>query len=211
VNPWWLVFDVESIGLHGVGFAVGAVVVNPEGRIVDEFYAACPIDRAASSIEMTAGPWNAEDLDWVRENVKLTHYTHDVPMEVAQAFWNFWARLMIDGEGRRKLYMAADVPWPVEANFLRRCVAQNWPESKFQGPYPLIDIASIRLAAGFDPLATEPRYASELPVHNPLSDAWQSARSLAEALARIQKWRHDGYTGHVAQSTPEVLGLQRAE
>jgi hypothetical protein len=50
------------------------------------------------------------------------------------------------------------------------------------GPYPLVDVASVRLAAGLDPLGAYDRTAGELPVHNPLADARQSARLLLEAL-----------------------------
>ena len=35
MTDYKLVFDVESMGLHGEGFAVGAVVVDGEGREVD--------------------------------------------------------------------------------------------------------------------------------------------------------------------------------
>ena len=74
--------------------------------------------------------------------------------------------------------LVADHPFPVETRFLdgltRHGVAM---------PYPLIDVASVRLAAGFDPIGTEPRLRNEEPAHNPLADARQSARLLLEALA----------------------------
>jgi hypothetical protein len=41
------------------------------------------------------------------------------------------------------------------------------------------------LSAGMNPLATYDRTPSELPRHNPLADARQSARLLSEALARM--------------------------
>jgi len=40
-----LSFDVESVGLHGQGFAVGWVVLQ-DGQEVSSGYAACPIDAA---------------------------------------------------------------------------------------------------------------------------------------------------------------------
>jgi len=80
--------------------------------------------------------------------------------------------------------LAADVPWPVEARFLAQCIDDE-PGRKWDGPYPLIDIASVRLAAGLDPLASVERLAEELPQHDPLCDARQSGRLLVEAIQRM--------------------------
>jgi hypothetical protein len=78
--------------------------------------------------------------------------------------------------------LAADCAWPVEARFLAACVDDQPEQRAWEGPYPLIDIASVRLAAGLDPLATVERLPSEMPAHDPLADARQSARLLIEAL-----------------------------
>jgi hypothetical protein len=78
------------------------------------------------------------------------------------------------------------VPWPVEAHFLSECVADRPQEREWQGPYPLLDVASVRLAAGLDPLATVDRLPSELPAHDPLADSRQSARLLVEALTLVR-------------------------
>jgi hypothetical protein len=51
------------------------------------------------------------------------------------------------------------------------------------GPYPLHDLASILLAHGRDPLAKNERLPEELPEHDPLNDARQSARLLHEVLS----------------------------
>lgn len=48
--------------------------------------------------------------------------------------------------------------------------------------FMVFDVASVRLAAGLDPLASAPRLDGELPAHDPLRDARQSARLLIEAL-----------------------------
>ena len=56
----FMVFDVESIGLHGDGFAVAWVVVNREGERLGEGCMACPRDLCAGT---------AESRLWVDENV----------------------------------------------------------------------------------------------------------------------------------------------
>jgi hypothetical protein len=168
----YLVFDVESCGLHGEGFAVGWVVVKRGlWRTLDEGIA------VANTIS-----WQLPD--WVRENVMpaLPYRTHVHAADVRDRFWGAW----IDWK-RQGATLAADVAWPVEARFLAACVDDHRAEREGDGPYPLLDIASMRLAHGLDPLAEVTRRPNELPAHNPLNDARQSARLLLEALARLDE------------------------
>ena len=74
--------------------------------------------------------------------------------------------------------MVADCPWPVEAKFLNACVR----EYGMAGPYPLIDVGSVVLARGGDPTGPFDRLPNELPKHDPLADARQSARVFIEHL-----------------------------
>lgn len=78
--------------------------------------------------------------------------------------------------------LAADCAWPVEARFLAACVDALPDERRFAGPYPLMEISTWMMAAGQDPMKTHARLESELPQHNPLADARQSARLLMEAI-----------------------------
>ena len=165
-NDLFMVFDVESIGLHGEGFAVGWTVVRELGKT--------PLAEGIA-VSRTDDPLP----QWVVENV-LPHLpapTHDTARKVRDAFWAVWARWR--EEGAR---LAADVAWPVEARFLAACVDDDPAAREWSGPYPLIDISSVCLAVGHDSLAADERWPSELPVHNPLADARQSARLLLEAL-----------------------------
>lgn len=165
----FFVFDVESIGLHGEGFAVaGGVYID--GAAQWEFCFCCPTDRAQGF---------SGDRDWVSKNIPVMEITHRDVFGLRMAFWDAWEKARAGGS-----QMAAECMWPVEARFLEDCVtddAQRLPTA----PYPCHEIASIMLSAGMDPMATYDRTPSELPKHNPLADARQSARLLAMAMEKL--------------------------
>lgn len=170
-----LVFDVESIGLHGEGFAVGWVVVTDAGREVASGFLGCNPDNAKG---------DDDDRAWITENVlpHLPELSYDTPVAIRLGFWYMMKSWKVEYPD---LQIYADCAWPVEARFLIDCVNDNKQERKWEGPYPLHDIASVFLAKGIDPLGTFPRLASELPAHNPLNDARQSARILTHALRTV--------------------------
>ena len=183
---FYFVFDVESVGLHGHAIAVGWCVLNAE---TGEISSPGSVRISSSSVEWTRA-FNAaklSDAQWVRANV--IHNISDIKNvvgsggEMRRTFWTAWEFWKAAGA-----LMAADVAWPVEARFLMQCTLYSGELQ--DGPYPLIDIASVRLAAGLDPLATEERdhTAGETPAHNPLADARQSARLLREGLL-ASPWR----------------------
>jgi hypothetical protein len=164
----FMVFDVESIGLHGDGFAVAWVVVNREGERLGEGCMACPRHLCAGT---------AESRLWVDENVPALDVTSPTPQHLRNTFWHEWRHWADQGAA-----LVADCAWPVEANFLSACVKLNHKEREWQGPYPLHDLASVLLALGADALAVTERLPDELPAHHPLMDARQSARQLVACL-----------------------------
>lgn len=172
-EKYFFVFDVESVGLHGEGFAVAGGVYLSNGAVQYSFSYACPVEAAEGS---------EENRKWVRENIPVLEITHRCPFALRLAFWEQW---QLAKAKYPDIYMAADVAWPVEANFLSQCV-QDATGREWEGPYPLIDIASVRFAAGFHPTAAELRTESEKPAHHPLTDARQSARLLVEAMHKIR-------------------------
>lgn len=165
---FFFVFDVESIGLHGEGFAVGFVVLDREGNQHEQGLFACPQHAARGS---------KDGFNWALVNIPPIEETHAAPWLVRAAFWRRW----MEWKGRGAV-LVADCAWPVEARFLVQCVDDNPSEREWHGPYPLHDLASVCLAQGGDPLATCERRENELPRHNPLGDARQSARLLMSAL-----------------------------
>lgn len=165
-----MVFDVESVGLHGEGYAVGYVVVDPQGVEVDNGAASCPSCEADGALD---------DREWVEANVDphLGEPTHSGPQAVRSWFWSKYQ----DWKTKVGLELWTDCGWPVEANFLSACVADKAEDRKWAGPYPLLDVAVALKSVGVDPLGTYSRLPSELPAHNPLADARQSARLLGDA------------------------------
>lgn len=172
MNQSYFIFDVESIGLHGEGFAVAGGVYLPNGAAQWEFAYSCPTDECEG---------DDDDRTWVSENIPILYVTHRSPKVMRDDFWQQWMKAKREGAE-----MAVECGWPVEAGFLARCIHQGIGDRKWEGPYPLHEIASIMKAAGMDPMAKYDRTPSELPPHNPLADARQSARLLSIALSKLQ-------------------------
>ena len=163
----FLVFDVESVGLHGEGFAFGWVLVVGESQTMEGRFACSP--GAASGHDAARY--------WVKENIAHIPANCETPRQVREAFWETWKLCKALGA-----LLVADCCWPVEARFLAACVDDAPLTREWEVPYPLHDLASIILAKGGDPLATRERLPDELPAHDPLCDARQSARLLIEAM-----------------------------
>lgn len=161
----FLVFDVESVGLDGEGFAVGAVVVC-NGKIESEFFFACDPDDAKGG---------EDGRDWVDKNYPVTsdrincRDAHEVRVTFS---------LISDLLVRQDYILVADCPHPVESKFLTDCVRSGARERA----YPLIDIASMKVALGMDPLEKVDRLEREKPEHDPLCDARLTARELIGLL-----------------------------
>jgi len=174
----FIVFDVESIGLHGDAFAVGCVVIDESGTVFDEILIVSDQSKCAGT---------PDNHDWCKKNIPYLDDFKPVvrvssQREMRDFFWATWKIWEKDGA-----LLIADCSWPVEARFLAKCV-DDYPESReWEGPYPLHDLASILLAHGLDPLKKNERLPDELPEHNPLCDARQSARILIETLKNARK------------------------
>lgn len=168
----FMVFDVESIGLHGEAFAVAWVVIDNKGTRLDEGCLACEPEICSGA---------DENRKWVSENVPKLEVTSPTKRHLRNTFWHIWRYWSEQGA-----VLVADCAWPVEANFISSCVKLNHNEREWQGPYPLHDLASILLAIGKDPLEITQRLPEELPLHHPLMDARQSARILIDCLGNTR-------------------------
>ena len=79
----YMVFDVESVGLHGEGFAVGWVVVNGYGIHVQYGMLACD-PRLAGGITPKS---DGASREWVANNVPAIKVTHGSLREMRTDFW----------------------------------------------------------------------------------------------------------------------------
>jgi hypothetical protein len=125
--------DAETDGLYGRVWAVGAVVLDRAGNVVDEF-------RGQLDPSVVA------DL-WVRENivpvVDLPRFTTGAAL--LDAFWGFWL------EHREDTLCVADFGAPVEAGLFRSCVEVDVAARQWLGPYPMHELGTALFMAGFDP------------------------------------------------------------
>ena len=167
----FMVFDVESIGLHGDAFAYGYVVVDRDGN---------ELDCGQNCMNPNHARGTADDRVWVSGNIPTLPHTIGTGGDLRSLFWGDWTYWRQKGA-----VLACDCAWPVEAKFLLECVRDDhWRSSV--APYPLLDVSGFILAAGGDPTACFNRRENELPAHHPLRDARQSARLLLEALNAIR-------------------------
>ena len=159
-------FDVESLGLYGEGFAVGAVVFD-DGKEVDSFFASCPVDRLDSYKDCPE-----ETIKWLQANVfpTLSEPKYQTAREVREAFWGFYQTW------KHANVFVADCGAPVEAYFLRQCILDKHQERIWKAPYPLHELGTLLFMRGKDPTAYYERTKEELPAHNPVCDARQSGR-----------------------------------
>ena len=166
-----MIIDVESIGLHGEGFAVGFVVINSDdGEVIEEGLYCCDPKEAW-------GHYNEANSEWVEKNIPKMEFNCKNPEEVRDKFWNKWIEWK-----EKNTALVGECIWPVEANFISACIGDNEEDREWKGPYPLYDISAMLLMIGIDPLETLPRKENELPEHDPLNDARQSMRILNDIM-----------------------------
>ena len=165
----FLVFDVESIGLHGEAFAVGWCVVNRAGERLTEGLLACSPSTAVGT---------EKNREWVTDEVPPLDTYCTNPHEVRTRFWEeIWLSWKAKGA-----VLVADCGWPVESRFLAACVDDDPDNREWQGPYPFLDLATVLLMHGKHINDDFGHLPDELPPHHPLNDARQSARVLLEHL-----------------------------
>jgi hypothetical protein len=158
----YFVFDVESTSLHGTGFAVGAVVYNPQGQLIDKF-------------ELLSIEGESKVCEWVAENV--LPYTQSMPTcetdrELRDAFFDFYMRHKDTSD------IWCDAGFPVETNFLSAVAQDDIKNRGFAMPFPLKDISTL---VDVHNRKEECEYL-DLRTHHPLDDSIASFVCLFDAL-----------------------------
>ena len=158
----FVVIDVESNGLYGQPFCVGAVFMDPGGRVLADFISRCPLDEVPEDIvEKTIVP--ALDKDGIHQDASSFQVLKDRFID--------WHLSVTNPEGASAWTpppVWADVSFPVDVHFLRLMhtpsdlgvdgdMKRGWTP-----PFPLLDVATLIAATGRDPLVERRLYASEL-------------------------------------------------
>lgn len=171
-----LCFDVESNGLHGEAFAVAGILLAPDGSVL-------------SKTALRAGDEHVSPLDpWVAKNVipamKTMHANCTSRWMVRDRFWRWFTYSREAGPA----ITIVDCGWPVEANLLSQCIADDPTNRAMSGPYPLHELATLLLAVERDPtgscaewLGDEANNIQGVP-HDPRYDAELSARAALKAM-----------------------------
>ncbi len=163
-----LVFmDVESDGLYGAFLTVALIATDWEGNELERAYYG--IRRENMRVKEA----------WVLENVlpKLGDYeVCEDEQELLGKAWEFWLRY------EKEAYAICDVGVPVEARFLQACVALKPEENMWKAPFPLLDISSLLLAKGYDPLVERKGLL-------PNFDAAKEHCALYDVECTIQLWK----------------------
>lgn len=165
-----LVFDAETDGLLGDPFAIGWVVLNGDGIIMEE-----------SSIRMRDPQLQDE---WVKENIlpivldMRDSQICDTSDELCELFWQQWCRMK---KQYPDLLVAVDCGYPIESNVLRRAQVKESSRT-WEGPFPLHEVASFCLMVDMNPTSRQNRKEDELPEHNPCKDSLQSCRLVLNCL-----------------------------
>ena len=127
------------------------------------------------------------------------------PLEMRNKFWSFWMTWKTRAERHEiDLVCVADCGTPVESNFLSACIHDDLKTRAWEGPTPLHELGTFLFAMGCDPWGTYDRLPNEMPVHNALCDARQSAR-LWLTLCNYKKVVFPSYSEMDAKKLREML------
>ena len=168
-------WDVESNGLWGQGFAIGAVIYE-NGIETKSFYARCPI-------EGDINPWVAENV--IPQMAEMPE-THEHYVWMVKAFAEFFL------ENKNGADIIFHMGIPVESRIVHDMHAYRFI-GDWDGAYPWLDIAGCLKHAGFDCTSVDAYNAShgiEGPqpeaggTHNPLYDSRAAALCYMDLMSK---------------------------
>ncbi len=156
-------FDVESDGLYGEGFAVGAVVIDVKtGKLRDEF---------SGVVE----GYDVKD-EFVKKHIikNLRHMKKYPSVEsLRREFWQFYMKYRGDEKLQNPdIIFLVDNGMPVEARFLRDCVMDDYKNRQFLAPFPAVDLATVLQMKGYENHLNRLAFCEYSGTkHHPLDDA----------------------------------------
>ena len=175
-----VIIDVESNGLWGQPFAVGALRMTSGGRVIHSFRMRCNIDEVPDE-------WVVNNE--IEEMLERFPKVDDVGELMAEFMRWYSTEGSAGGTGRARNTFV-DTGFPVDCRFLDLMRTDSGWQA--YSPYPLYDISSIIMAAGAPPNVDRLEYAEELigektgVAHDPLWDAELSGLCAIRALRKLQ-------------------------
>lgn len=172
-NTKLLSFDLETNGLHGSAFAVGAVVMDINGKVHDQFTGRCSINGKVDD-------WVAKNVLPAIENMPITHKSYE---HLREDFWQWYLQAEPKSD-----YVLVNNGYPVEYRFLLQCQEKDIEGRYWQHPFPILDLSSLLIQVGKTNLANKSQLFTDTPgqgkfsKHNPLDDAKVAALTAFEAF-----------------------------
>lgn len=172
-----IIIDVESNGLYGQPFCVGAVLMDPGGRVMSTFLGRCGLDQVEDEYV----------LEHVIPAIEHIKETFDSLQDLEVAFIEWYATMFRD----RQAHTIVDVGFPVDNVFLSGLGMREDNHGKLWqtlSPYPLYDVASILAGLGIDPDVSREEFAAPLVgvaagrKHNPVWDAEMTGLCVIRAM-----------------------------
>ncbi len=152
----FLFVDAETDGLYGTFLSIAVILTGYEGNEIERYY--WGINPKTLQIQS----------EWVMQNVVPIMGDYEICRnedELLEKFWNVWDK------NRENTFAVADVCYPVESTLFQRCVLHDLEERQMKGPFPLLDLSSMLLAKGIDPLVDRLELSDEngKKMHNALT------------------------------------------
>lgn len=168
----FLMFDVESLGLHGTAFAVGAVVCTEKGEEIATFELLSQEGLKAAQKLAEVEQQQAE-TPYNRFFTNMLPKLSDMPTcetnkELRKEFYHFMKEWIDEGAE-----IWSDCNFPVETNFLTSIVNDFSEEERntymaITMPYPLYDLSNFM---NVNISRTENGLPFPVRAHNPLDDS----------------------------------------
>ncbi|TWS95561.1 hypothetical protein [Streptococcus sp. sy018] len=152
------IIDAETDGLYGQLLTLAVLISDTSGNVIEEFYAGLPhaLDKVTNH--------------WVKEHVLPyvnDYQAFDCKNDLLNAFWQLWLKYH-----NQETLCFVDVGIPVEASIWHQVIQLDVENRTFLAPFPIIDISSLLLAKGYNPLISRqelvPSFSGHL--HNALDD-----------------------------------------
>ena len=171
-NTKLLSFDLESNGLHGEAFAVGAVVMDYDGNMLSEF-------SGRTKIMGKVDEWVEQNVLPVMEDMEITHSSYK---HLRDNFWSWFVKAQEEAD-----HVVVLNGYPVEFRFLIDCQEDDIESRYWDHPFPLLDLTSILLHAGVDKQKRNKKMQEIMKKngfskHHPLHDAKMTAMMAFKAF-----------------------------